>query len=63
MTFAAKHKKVVANDMQSATTWWRWGESKPPCAAAPGRGSEFHLAVPEKPFGLTLFLRFFDRCG
>ena len=21
------------------------------------------LAVPEKPFGLTLFLRFFDRCG
>ena len=22
-----------------------------------------HLAVPEKPFGLTLILRFFDRCG
>ena len=22
-----------------------------------------HLAVPEKPFGLTLALRFFDRCG
>ena len=21
------------------------------------------LAVPEKPFGLTLILRFFDRCG
>ena len=30
----ARHKKVVANDMQSATTWWRWGESKPPCGAA-----------------------------
>ena len=25
--------------------------------------SFFHLAVPEKPFGLTPFLRFFDRCG
>ena len=22
-----------------------------------------HLAVPEKPFGLTLILRLFDRCG
>ena len=29
--------------------------------AASGFGS--HLAVPEKPFGLTPVLRFFDRCG
>ena len=27
-----------------------------------GAGTE-RLAVPEKPFGLTLILRFFDRCG
>ena len=32
--FCCRAKKVVANDMQSATTWWRWGESKPPCGVA-----------------------------
>ncbi len=34
--------------------------SSPVCAL----GKEAaHLAVPEKPVGLSLFLRFFDRCG
>ena len=38
-----------------------------PGGAAPGGMTkttmQFHLAVPEKPFGLTQILRFFDRCG
>ena len=24
MTFYLSNKKVVTNDMQSVTTWWRW---------------------------------------
>ena len=28
-----------------------------------GERTDFRLAVPGKPFGLTLILRFFDRCG
>ena len=32
-------------------------------ATEPVRSGDERLAVPEKPFGLTLILRFFDRCG
>ena len=39
------------------------GDLKSPCAAARLAALTIHLAVPKEPFGLTHFLRFFDRCG
>ena len=39
------------------------GGIRPPLRRRPPRGCRSHLAVPEKPFGLTPILRFFDRCG
>lgn len=56
-------ENVVANDTKSATTWCERGDLKPPCAAARLAALTIHLAVPKEPFGLTHFLRFFDRCG